>query len=67
MVDWKVIKDIDVCVIDGKVKYCVIHDYNGGWVTAYVYRKSGKAWIKDQVSSPSAVRSGLKRNTIKII
>lgn len=67
MEKWIIISGYEVCVIDGKVKRAVKTDGSGGRVTAYIYRQSGGSWIKDEGSSPAAVRAGLKRETIKIV
>ena len=64
---WTTISGYEIYVIDGKVKRAVKIDGSGERVTAYVYRQRGKEWIKDEGSTPAAVRSGLKRGTIKIV
>lgn len=64
---WISISGYEVYIINGKVKRAVKIDGNGGRVTAYIYRQSGEAWIKDEGSTPAAVRAGLKRGTIRIV
>lgn len=63
---WINILGYETYVIDGKVKYAVKLD--GGWpATAYIYRKAGDAWRKEDEATPAAVRAGLKRGTIRIL
>ncbi len=67
MEKWITISGYEVYVIDGKVKRAVKIDGSGGRVTAYIYRKVGDAWRKEEEATPAAVRAGLKRGTIRIL
>ena len=64
---WITIKNYEVYVIDGKAKRAVKTDGNGGRVPAYIYRWAGDAWRKEEDATPAAIRSGLKRGTIRIL
>lgn len=64
---WITILNYEAYVIDGKVKRAVKTDGSGGRVTAYIYRKAGDAWQKEEEATPAAVRAGLKRGTIRIL
>ena len=67
MEKWITISGYEIYVIDGKVKRAVKIDGSGERVTAYVYRKYYTNWVQETDATPAAVRSGLKRGTIKIV